>query len=75
MFTKKLLIQISGVSPRTFYRKLKGLKVNTKGSSYLDEKQALLVAKEMGFVLSLNSYIQMKNEKIFNSNHKVNANS
>lgn len=53
MFTNKMLIKISGVSPRTFYRRLsiargKGL-LEFKQDYYIDTDEARQYAEQIGF--------------------------
>jgi hypothetical protein len=68
MFTNKLLIQISGLSERTYYRKLKALKdleiINKKDRSILTDKQAFEIAEKMGFENSIKEFNLSRINKI-----------
>jgi len=65
MFNNALLIQISGLSPATFYRRLKKCgAAEEKPSGYMDDITAALIAKQMGFAASFEKYIEKNTDKI-----------
>lgn len=68
MFSNKLLIQISGLSERSYYRKLKALKelgeIEKKNRLILTDKLAFEIAEKMGFENSIQEFILSRVKKI-----------
>ncbi len=56
---------ISGISARTFYRKMETCKAaKQKEAGYFDETTAFEIAKELGFEFSLIKYIEARSQQL-----------
>lgn len=61
MFTNKTLIEISGMSPRTFYRRLEALRnqkiIPNEDKYYMDDERAKKIAEQMGFTIKFEIFL------------------
>lgn len=68
MFSHKQLIQLSGLSSSTYYRRLKELKkkeiIKKETKKLISDKLALEIAKNIGFDISFKEFLNNKIEKI-----------
>jgi serine kinase of HPr protein (carbohydrate metabolism regulator) len=65
MFNNSILIEISGLKERTFYRYLNDLKkqgvIEKIGKFYFDETKALIIAEKMGFKSKFEKHLKKIN--------------